>query len=411
MPEGSIAAGSLGRQLISPLTTTIVAVLPSFLVGALAVQIRGELELSEVRLGLLVTIFAVTGFLASPFLGRLIESRGERGGTLVSASLVAVGLAIAAFAPSWSLLAVAYVIAGIGNAAAHPTANLMIAGRVPSERQGVAFGIKQAAIPIAIFLSGVAVPVIGLTVGWRWAYVGAALCAVGMVLYGTRLPPRTATSVSVRGVVDDIGPLLLVAVVGFLAIAGVQAVATFLVLAAVDQGIGSGAAGLLLAAASVIGIAVRISSGWLVDRVPGSRVLLIIASYMAIGAIGLAVISFAGSFTALALGTLLGLGAGWSWNGMMHFVVVRGFPESPAAASSILQAGLLGGVAVGPLVFGWIVTTLEFRSAWLVAGASLMMAGLLSVFAWRVWLPRQMAADDRRTRHRASGVAQPEGSS
>ncbi|MFQ5967386.1 MAG: MFS transporter [Acidimicrobiia bacterium] len=408
MAEARTPRSSLGRQVASPIAITILAVLPAFLVGALAVEIRAELEFSDLRLGALVTIFAVTGFLASPLAGRLIDAKGEKAGAVASSTLVAGGLAVAMLSQSWTALAVAYVIAGLGSAAANPTANLALVTRVPPARQGLAFGLKQAAIPIAIFLAGVAVPAVGLTVGWRWAFAGGAVAALSLAINAARSSPVTGRrEASARRGTGDPVPLLLVAGVGFLAIAGVQAVATFLVVAAVDLGIGSGAAGFLLAAASLVGIAVRIGSGWMVDRVPGRSVLLIIASYMAIGAVGLALIAFAEVFVAFGLGTLLGLGAGWSWNGMMHFVVVRGYPEAPASATSILQTGLLAGAASGPLLFGWIVTNGEFRSAWLVAGAALLMAAVLATVAWRVWLPRQIAADEQRQAAAVSSSSRP----
>ncbi len=388
-----------------PVAVTILAVLPVFLVGALAVQIRDELEFSEFRLGVLVTLFALTGVLASPVMGRFVDRRGERIGMLSSALLGGLATAAMASARAWSVLAIASVVAGLGNSAAHPSANLALAKNVAAPRQGLAFGLKQSAIPSAILLAGLAVPLVALTVGWRWAFLGAAfgsLVLAATVRRGASGEPG-AKPVAARARVKP-GPLLLVAVVAFFAISGVQSLAAFLVEAGSSGGYDAGDMGFLLAAASFIGIAVRIASGWLGDRLPGRSLLGVIAGYMAVGAVGLSVIAFQGSFPVFVIGTILGLGAGWSWNGLMHFVVVRGYPEAPAEATSILQAGLLAGAAVGPLLFGWVVTVDSYAAAWFLASGALATAALLALVAWRMLLARQIEADDQREALASTGA-------
>src|SRR5829696_7279082 len=59
-----------------------------------------------------------------------------------------------------------HVIAGLANAVSHTAANLSLAREVPASRQGLSFGIKQAAIPVATLLAGLAVPTIAVTLGW-----------------------------------------------------------------------------------------------------------------------------------------------------------------------------------------------------------------------------------------------------
>ncbi len=65
---------------------------------------------------------------------------------------------------------------GSANSVAQPAINLFMAEQVPLERQGLAFGIKQSAIPGAILVSGLALPLIALPLGWRSAF---ALAGVG----------------------------------------------------------------------------------------------------------------------------------------------------------------------------------------------------------------------------------------
>ena len=69
---------------------------------------------------------------------------------------------------------------GLANAVSHPAANLSLAREVPAGRQGLSFGIKQAAIPVATLLAGLAVPTIAVTLGWRWAFAGGAALALAV---------------------------------------------------------------------------------------------------------------------------------------------------------------------------------------------------------------------------------------
>ena len=73
---------------------------------------------------------------------------------------------------------------------AQPAANLLLARAVPADRQGLAFGIKQSAIPAAAMLGGLAVPSIALTWGWRWAFAaGGAFALMSAVTV-----PRTVSA-------------------------------------------------------------------------------------------------------------------------------------------------------------------------------------------------------------------------
>ena len=58
-------------------------------------------------------------------------------------------------------------VAGVANAVTQPAINLFVAEQIPADRQGLGFGIKQSGIPAAILMSGLALPVLALPLGWR----------------------------------------------------------------------------------------------------------------------------------------------------------------------------------------------------------------------------------------------------
>src|SRR5919107_1361456 len=98
-----------------------------------------------------------------------------RGAVIVTAGCL---FAIAALAGSLPVVFALLAVAGLANAVNQPAINLFMADQVPLDRQGLAFGIKQSAIPGAILVSGLALPALALPLGWRPTF---AICG-GLVL-------------------------------------------------------------------------------------------------------------------------------------------------------------------------------------------------------------------------------------
>ena len=90
-------------------------------------------------------------------------------------------MAAAALRKSFSSAAL-LALAGVSNAITQPAINVFMADEVPLERQGLAFGIKQSAIPAAVLASGLALPLVALPFGWRPTFVGFAV--VSLVIAG-----------------------------------------------------------------------------------------------------------------------------------------------------------------------------------------------------------------------------------
>ncbi|HVM41173.1 MAG TPA: MFS transporter, partial [Acidimicrobiia bacterium] len=171
--------GDARRSVLAAVSVSTAGSLPLFLVGALSVQIRDDLHFGETALGVAVGSYLVAAAVASAAAGRFVERVGAVRGMRVAALLAATSLAgIAVLAHSWAVLVGLLAVAGVAGAAGQPGSNLLIARAVAPARRGIAFGIKQSAIPAAMLIGGLAVPTVALTVGWRWAFAGAALLAL-----------------------------------------------------------------------------------------------------------------------------------------------------------------------------------------------------------------------------------------
>ena len=84
----------------------------------------------------------------------------------------------------------ALAVGAIGLTIAGPGTKTMVARGTDIRRHGLYFGIQAAAVPLAVFLAGVAVPAIGSTLGWRWAFGFAVIVPLASLVlappYGAR---------------------------------------------------------------------------------------------------------------------------------------------------------------------------------------------------------------------------------
>ena len=77
-----------------------------------------------------------------------------------------------------------------GNSVCQPAINLFVSEEIAADRQGLGFGIKQSGIPAAILVSGLALPVLAMPLGWRVTF---ALCALGPLAVWVALRGRPAS--------------------------------------------------------------------------------------------------------------------------------------------------------------------------------------------------------------------------
>lgn len=390
---GSDTGFGAGLATTVATATTIAAVLPVFLFGGLSALIARDLPVGPTTIGLATAAYFGAAAASSIPAGRLTERIGERRGLLLGLGLAAIsltGLGLATTAV-WHVIGW-LILGGVGNGMVQPAANLLLSRRVPIRTQGLAFGTKQAAIPIATLSAGAAVPLIGLTVGWRWAFVlGAVLAApIAWTLLrpartgsgrrrrgsaersaGTRAATaRTPGRVSLRG-----RRLLSVSIGGACGAAAANSLGAFHVSTLIDGGVPVATAGALLSLGSVAAVLTRLAVGWSADRVAVDQLRVCLAM-LTLGAVGYLALSSAGSTLTFAFASVVAFAAGWGWPGLLHLAVVRENPDAPAAASGATQTGLYVGGVVGPALFGLVAGSLGFPFAWRATGVVALLGAL-----------------------------------
>ena len=176
----------LPRTVIAVAIAAAVSVaLPGFLVGGLSVQIRGEFGVAEGRYGWAMSTYFLAATTGSILLGRLAQIIGPRRQlTIALIGAAGVDICIALFAKEFSTLIAFLAVAGMCNAAAQTAVNLGLA-QAGLPRLGLAIAVKQSGMPAASMLSGLAVPALALTLGWRWAF-GLGSWALGLAWAAAR---------------------------------------------------------------------------------------------------------------------------------------------------------------------------------------------------------------------------------
>ncbi len=366
-----------------------------FLLGASFFQIGPELGVGTVGLGALTAAFFLTASFSSPLLGRWVQrvgwQRAMRINLRASAGLL-TAIAVGARS-SWALAALLIASAAVYGMS-NPAANQALADHTDPDRQATVFGAKHAGIPGSTLLAGLAVPLIVVQFGWRWAYVTAAIVALAVSTLvptgdlsdlparesrkGRSLPPRMSTR-----------QLLALAIGSAFATWAAIGLGTFLVSASLDAGLSESAAGTLQFAGSACSILARIAVGAITDRRHGR------------GFAGIAVLAGLGAVVFFAMPFSTGVGfsvlviaafaTGWAWPGLMTFTVVNANRSSAAASSSIMQAGVFVGAGLGPLLLAAVIERWSYDGGWVVVGLGLVTATVIVGWVGR-WVAVASAA-------------------
>jgi MFS family permease len=365
--------GTRGRRALSAgMTIVITGAIPGFLAASLAPRIRHDFAFGDSALGAAAAVFYIVSMAFSPGLGRLVGRIGpERGMRMSVAATVVACVGIAALAHSAIALALLLALAGVGNAMASPAVSTMLKHEIPAQRQGMAFGAQQSGASLGALLAGLALPLVGIPLGWRWAYFGVALLALGAVALVPGGVPHVEASprrdhrrgfTAVHGLAVA-AALASAAGVGFIA---------FLVTFSVDHGLSEVAAGLLLGGVSLCATVSRLVLGVLADR-RGQEPLAPLAVLFTLAA-GAYLLLIPGTPALIVVAALLVGTLAWSWPGALNLAVVQRSPDAPAWGVGVMMTGLFAGAVGGPLVVGLLAEHDHFAAAWVLCAALVLLA-------------------------------------
>ena len=385
--------GVAPRLMLLGILAIATSTQPIFIAAAAIGSMGAELGYSEGSLGVLTAVYFVTAGLFSAPLGAFVERLGWQRALRINAVGAGANLLLLSFGVrNLPTLVVFLMLGAVVYGLANPAANVALARHGSVSRQGVLFGMKHAGIPSSTLIAGVAIPAIVTPLGWRWAYVFAALLAVGVYLLVPRRQPESHPEAEHPEDIEqedllDRPALVTTALGAFLASSAPAALAAFTVAAALDIGMTDNSGGWLLAVGSLVSIVARFLNGVAIDVRPGnsymrmSWLLLIGGGVMLALALDVSVPLF------IAL-VVTSFATAWAWPGLMTYTVVTRNPNRPAAATGVSQAGVFFGSGSMPIVIGALVEVRGFPAGWIAAGATVGVGGVLMwVLARRIPVP------------------------
>ncbi len=348
-----------------------------------------EFGLRFSELGLLMTVFFVISGVGQACAGFVVDRLGARPLLFVAMGIFAVACVAASMVTGYIGLMLVAALAGLGNATFHPVDFTILNQRVSAPRLGYAFSahgltgnLGWAAAPI--FFAG-----LGLAIGWRQAYVAAAVMYVAILLLLVAQRDKLSTEVVPRPAKTDVHAehdlaFMKLPVVwwcfGFfllstMTLAVVQSFSVSLLKAM--HGISFEAATLTLTAYMLCGAVGMFIGGFIAARVANSD--RVVAMAMAAGALllalcGTGLLGATATMVVLAItGFAVGIG-GPSRDMMIKKATPKG---ATGRVYGLVYSGLDTGFAISPLVFGVFMDHGWYGATLL--GAALVL--LLSVVA------------------------------
>jgi MFS family permease len=335
-----------------------------------------------------MTIFNLCNIVMYPLAGWLIDRQGLR--KVLIPSIILFGLTLVGLSflsgPIWQL----YIGYGVLAVAAVGTSSIPYARLIVSwfsARRGLALGVAFGGMGVGVACFPLLVQTITKASDWRTAYIALGVLVIGAVLpfvVGWARYPEpdesgrnlgggatNANGLSFREAVRSKHFVLLCATFGLLGML-TGAIPTHLVPLLVERGVGTMHAAAL---ASVLGLSLmagRVGAGYLLDRVFGPLVMVVLISLAVIG-LAMMLMGVTGPWVIVAI-ALIGLTIGADTDFLSYltsrYVGIRVFSR----VYGLMIGAFTCGMSVGPAVMGYSAnSTGSYRLAlWVIASATML---------------------------------------
>jgi predicted MFS family arabinose efflux permease len=383
-----------GRPVRRPAFTVLLALamgaasVAAFIIGTLAPFLTADLGLSRASLGVLATGTIAVAAALSPLAGYVVDRLGGRSMLALIFAVTAAGLTGMALAGTFGWLLGAAAVAGVATALGNPATNQLISQHIPRGVQATVLGVKQSGVQAAGFVTGLVLPTLATTLGWRRALAVSALpwllglAATYLVVPGSARVPA-ATPAPAPAATGEAPGVTGLTIYGALMGVGVSAVGAYTVLYAVEElGMSAAAGGLAIALVGLAGVVSRIAWARRIERGTSPWAALVAMALGGAAAVGLIWVARQVGPWLLLAGALAFGATATAWNAVGNLVLIRELPASVAGRTSgVLQSGFYGGFAVGPACFGALVDlTRSYAAGWsMVMAALALAAGLLGL--------------------------------
>ena len=363
------AAGGAERPTTIALLALVVGLQAADIgtVGALAVPLKDSLHINNTQVGLLVTVSAGVGALATLVAGTLADRMPLGRPMLAGLALFAVGLVVGGTAPDMPVLVAGRAVQGLGAGAVPAAAYVAISRGYPEACRPRMFAVLSTAWVVPGLIGPAIASLVATAAGWRWVFLGLlplVIPAGVLVVLALKHVPSPARASN--------------AAVPYLPVLGVVAGAV-LALASVSSGDLFAGAGGVIAGGSLLAVSLRrltppgtLIAGRGLPATILSRGLLTCCFFAGDAYVPYAIVAVRHSPTALAALALTASTMTWTAGSWVQARYITRFGPRRLVRSG--QCLVLGGLALMCLALVPSVPSGLGILAWAVAGAGIGLA-------------------------------------
>src|SRR5579885_1017635 len=137
--------------------------------------VRADYGVSYTEIGLAFAAFNIVSALLQTPAGFLVDRLGARRLLIVGLLIGAAAFAVVGLTHSFWILVAMFALAGVGNTVYHPADYALLSHQVSRRRMGHAFSLHTFAGMLGTAVAPACVRAMQAIVGWRGAFVGAAV--------------------------------------------------------------------------------------------------------------------------------------------------------------------------------------------------------------------------------------------
>lgn len=356
-----LAAGTLAQASFSALAIGLSVLVPT---------LREEYGLSLAQIGVLLAAEWVGALVTMLAWGIAADRFGERVVLGLGLGGCAGFLVGAAYAPDFESLVVLLALAGGAGASVNSASGRAVMHWFGAEERGLALGVRQTAVPLGGLIAALVVPQLGSSDDAASGFLFfAALCAVGAIVGAAVIRGRDSgqhelEAATLARTLRDSRLWRLALGSGIYVYAQIAIIGFGVVFLHDEHGLSERDAALVIAAAQVLAVGIRVGTGRWSDVV-GSR----IGPLRQVGivvAVSLCVVAALAGGPVWLLIPVLALAGGLSmgWNALAFTAAAELAGSARSGAAIGFQQSVLSGIAiVAPIVFAATVS----RTSWAVA--------------------------------------------
>jgi nitrate/nitrite transporter NarK len=374
---------------------SVAAPLTQFKVAPIMPVLMEVFKLSPTQAGMLMSMFAITGFVLALPAGLILQRVGLKITGMIAMGFLIVGALMGIFSSTAGLMFTSRVVEGAGMALIAVVAPASIGMWFPREKQGTPMGLWATWVPVGSVLMFLIAPPLATSFGWKsvwWFSLIFSLVAFVLVWLFMKMPPHmTAAPEGAGGPPPGEAPSmgealknrniwLLAGLFGLFNMALI-AVSTFYptYLSAV-QGYSMTSASWTASITMIVVIFAAPLAGILSDKM-GSRKTFLTWPFIVVAVMFLFPFTVTGVMIALWL-ALMGVIAGAIPTAT--FAATPEIMKKPALVGmgmAVVAVGQNLGMFIGPMMFGALVES----SGWAVAGYAMIPVLLLGfVLGWLI---------------------------